>query len=100
MIMHRVVALVAVALLLAGLVAPGVEAIAGCAQSCPDDDTERRCADGMCCSCCMYAAPATLGPQAKAAPPVLSSAATMPIGAAPLAGERNDLLHVPKAIRS
>jgi hypothetical protein len=98
--MHHVVALIAVALLFAGLIAPGVEAIAGCAQTCPDDDTERRCADDMCCSCCMYAPPATLSAEGSAAPAGLSSPTDAAIDAATLPGEGNDLLHVPKAIRS
>jgi hypothetical protein len=97
--MPRVVALIAVALLLAGLVAPGVEAMTGCAQACPDDDAQRHCADGMCCSCCMYAAPATLAVGAIAAPAGLSSATAVPTDPATRPGEGDDLLHVPKAIQ-
>jgi hypothetical protein len=96
--MQRVVALTAIVLLFAAVAAPGVEAFLGCAQACPDDDAGGRCADGMCCSCCMYAGPVVLGAHSSAAPMNRSTRAVGLRAPAVLPGEPVELLHVPKTI--
>ncbi len=98
--MRRVLTLAALVLLVAGLLAPGLEAFAGCAEACPDDDDAGRCADGLCCSCCTYAAPAAVRPSVLPWPfeatshGIPATIVTLP------AGEGRGVLHVPKATLS
>jgi hypothetical protein len=98
--MRRVLTLAALVLLVAGLLAPGLEAFAGCAEACPDDDDAGRCADGLCCSCCTFAAPATVRPQV--APwPGMAASERIPHAITTLpAGEGRGVLHVPKTTLS
>lgn len=96
--MPRVLAVAAVVLLLVSLAAPGLEAFSGCATPCPDDDEAGRCSDGLCCSCCTYAAPATVRPSAVFRPGEVTADRIAP-AAMPLPdGEGRGLLHVPKPI--
>jgi hypothetical protein len=94
--MQRGVVVLALGLLLLGAFAPGVEALSGCPQACDGDDGDNRCAHEVCCSCCLHAGPATVGPPMMQAPvphsaPTYLSSAVVPPSADPRA-----LLHVPK----
>jgi hypothetical protein len=94
--MQRLFSVAALLLLFAALAAPGLEAFAGCAEGCSDDDSGGRCADGVCCSCCTYAAPATVGPSVMPSPGATSSDRILPTISTPAAGEGRGPLHVPK----
>jgi hypothetical protein len=98
--MQRALATIGIALLVFGLIAPGLEAALGCADACPDDEEQGHCADGMCCSCCMYASPAALMAFRPDSPTLLPSPSEQPLDGAARRGEGEGLLHVPKAIRS
>ena len=94
--MRRVLTLAALVLLVAGLLAPGLEAFAGCAEACPDDDDAGRCADGLCCSCCTFAAPATVHASVVPWPAESTSDGIPPAIVTLPAGEGRGVLHVPK----
>ena len=97
--MRALLVMIAVSLVLAALVAPGVEAVTGCAQTCPDDDSSGRCPDSLCCSCCIHGMPATLMSRGGVAGARVSTA--IPSGrSAALAGVNPAVLHVPKATSS
>lgn len=98
--MRRSTALLALVLVLLGAVAPLAEAVTGCVTGCPDDDATGRCGDAMCCSCCVYAAPATVPAPAPASDAALSTAVAADAVSHPLSVDPRDLLQVPKAGRA
>jgi len=94
--MHRGVVVLVLGLLLLGTLAPGVEALSGCPQTCEGDDGGSRCTHEVCCSCCLHTGPATVRAPALL-PPLADSAPTyLPTAAPPLSVDPRDLLHVPK----
>jgi hypothetical protein len=97
--MERALIAVAIALILMGMVAPGVEAVMGCAEDCPED-FGGRCSDGTCCSYCMFVPPATLAAAVLASPSLLPCASETPSEGVARSAEGDDLLHVPKSARA
>lgn len=98
--MRRGTVFLALVLVLLGAVAPLAEAVTGCVTWCPDDDAKGRCGDAMCCSCCVYAAPATV-PTPALAPDGPGSTGLMTDSLRhPLSVDPRDLLQVPKAGRA
>ena len=95
--MRRTTALLALVLVLLGAVAPLAEALTGCVTGCPDDDASGRCGDATCCSCCVYAAPATVPAPGVCASVPRSTLVPPEIASRPLTAHSRDLLHVPKA---
>jgi hypothetical protein len=95
--MRSPVALLCVALVFLALASPGVEAIAGCLESCPDEASgQEGCVNEVCCSCCVHAGPLfaslsvpahTLDPTGRATPHAASEVPP---------GRSSDILHVPK----
>jgi hypothetical protein len=52
----RSIAVLALALLTLTVASPGIEAIAGCLELCPDETPEQDvCSNDACCSCCIHA---------------------------------------------
>jgi hypothetical protein len=98
--MRRSTALLALVLVLLGAVAPLAEAMTGCVTGCPDDDARGRCGDAMCCSCCVYAAPATVPAPTLAADSRGSTGVMTEPLPHPLSVDPRDLLQVPKAGRA
>jgi hypothetical protein len=94
--MRRAVLLLVVGLLLLGAVAPGLEALAACPQTCTGDDANGGCSYDVCCSCCLHTGPAALGSPTH--PAMLPYSATHDAQAAGrvLSADPQDLLHVPK----
>lgn len=93
--MRTPIALWCLALVFLALASPGVEAIAGCLEPCPDEAQEQ-CANDVCCSCCVHAGPlsASLGVPS----PVLdlTGRANPQGGIAIPPGRSSEILHVPK----
>ena len=98
--MRRSTALLALVLVLLGAVAPLAEAVTGCVTGCPDDDANGRCGDATCCSCCVYAAPATIPAPALAADVAPSTAIVSDTVSPTLSVDPRGLLQVPKAGRA
>ena len=99
--MRRGTAVVALALvLLLGALAPLAESTMGCVAGCPDDDATGRCHDAVCCSCCAYAAPATVPAPTLAADAAPSTAVAVDPVSHPLSVDPRELLQVPKADRA
>jgi hypothetical protein len=98
--MRRATVLLALVLLLLGAVAPLAEAITGCVTGCPDDDATGHCGDSTCCSCCVYAAPATVPGPALAADAAPSSAIVPDSVLRALSVDPRGLLQVPKPDRA
>ena len=98
-VMRRATALLALVLVLLGVVAPLAEAMTSCVPGCHDDDAAGHCGDASCCSCCVYAAPATVPAPALASDAALSSAVTADRVSHPVSVDPRDLLQVPKAGR-
>jgi hypothetical protein len=98
--MRRSMALLTLVLVLFGAVAPLAEAVTGCATSCPDDDAAGSCGDATCCSCCIYAAPATVPAPALAIDAAASTVVASDPLLHPLSVDPRDLLQVPKTGRA
>jgi hypothetical protein len=98
--MRRATALLALVLVLLGAVAPLAEAMTGCVTGCPDDDATGHCGDATCCSCCVYAAPATVPAPALAADAASSTAVVPDTVSRTLSVDPRGLLQVPKAGRA
>lgn len=95
--MRRLAVLFALALVVLAVLSPGVEALAGCLDVCPDESpSQEECSSDLCCSCCLHPGPLFA---ALAAPEPafdrIGSATALP--AVPLPpGPAADILHVPK----
>jgi hypothetical protein len=91
------VAVLAIVLLLLSVAAPGVEAIAGCLEACPDEAPQQRtCSDEVCCSCCVHAGPLFAALPLPAPPVDCVGVALHPDGPSVPTDEPSGILHVPK----
>jgi hypothetical protein len=95
--MRRPTAILALVLVFLGAVAPLAEAVTGCVTGCPDDDAGGRCGDATCCSCCVYAAPATVPSPGVSASIPRSTLVPLEAASRPHAAHSRGPLHVPKA---
>jgi hypothetical protein len=93
--MRSRIALLCLALVLLALASPGLEAIAGCLEPCPDE-AQGRCASDVCCSCCVHAGPLFASLAVPSPLLGLTGRATPQEGIAVPPGRSSDILHVPR----
>lgn len=89
--------LLALALLLLTVASPGMEAIAGCLEACPDETPEQRtCSNDVCCSCCVHSGPLFASLPVPAPPLDRAGSALHPDAPSVPPGRPSGILHVPK----
>jgi hypothetical protein len=89
---------VALAVFALGTLAPVVEALAPCQETCVDDSRDDACASDQCCSCCVHSR--IVSPQRLLQVEALaqSSRLTSPAPAAAATADPREILHIPKAL--
>jgi hypothetical protein len=97
--MPRTLVVIGVVLLALGAITPALEAVAPCAEPCPDEDAGR-CATDQCCSCCVHSRLAAAGRSVQGDP--LAPAYRMADASTgiPAAADPREILHVPKSTSS
>jgi hypothetical protein len=94
--MRRCVVVLVLGLMLLGTLAPGLEALTGCAQPCNGDDVNNSCTQEVCCSCCLHTGPAAPSRSAILSPLSHSNPPNTQAAGRALSAEPRGVLHVPK----
>jgi hypothetical protein len=99
--MRRPLAVLALALLALSVASPGIEAVAGCLELCPDETPgQDQCSSDACCSCCVHSGPLFASRPPPATRLALAGSTAPPAPAAPPPARSSDILHVPKPVTS
>jgi hypothetical protein len=96
--MRSRLAVLALALLVLTVASPGIEAVAGCLDLCPDETPgQDQCSNDACCSCCFHSGPLFVTMPVPA-PSLDPTGAITPPEATPMPPARSsDIQHVPKS---
>jgi hypothetical protein len=95
--MRSPAAVLALALLMLTVASPGIEAIAGCLELCPDKTPgQDECSNDACCSCCVHSGPLFASLPLPAPTLELAGFATPPDEPTAPPDRSSDILHVPK----